>query len=73
MSSAGITFGGLASGLDTKSIIAALVAVEQQPITLLENKKTLLTKSKSMMGERGAEGRPAETAPEPSRAERPAA
>ena len=31
-------------------------------------------KSKSMMGERGAEGsRPAETAPEPSRAERPAA
>ena len=29
-------------------------------------------KSKSMMGERGAEGRPAE-APEPSRAERPAA
>ena len=31
-------------------------------------------KSKSMMGERGAEGsRPGETAPEPSRAERPAA
>jgi flagellar hook-associated protein 2 len=51
MSSAGITFGGLASGLDTKAIIAALVAVERQPITLLENKKTALAKSKSMMGD----------------------
>jgi hypothetical protein len=30
-------------------------------------------KSKSMMGERGAEARPGETAPEPGRAERPAA
>jgi small subunit ribosomal protein S6 len=30
-------------------------------------------KSKSMMGERGAEGRPGETAPEPVRTERPAA
>ena len=34
-----ITFGGLASGLDTNSIIAALVAVEKTPIALMQNNK----------------------------------
>jgi len=37
-----ITVGGLASGLDTSSIIAALVAVKRAPIHLLENQKNEL-------------------------------
>lgn len=32
-----ISFGGLATGLDTNSIISELMAVEKQPITLLQN------------------------------------
>ena len=51
MSSAGISFGGLASGLDTQAIITALVAVEQRPITALETKKTSLNKQKSLFGD----------------------
>ncbi|MCA8949955.1 MAG: flagellar filament capping protein FliD [Planctomycetes bacterium] len=51
MSSAGISFGGLASGLDTQAIIAALVAVERRPITQLEAKKTELGKQKSLFGD----------------------
>ncbi len=51
MSSAGISFGGLASGLDTKAIISALVAVEQRPIYQLQAKKTSLTKQKSLFGD----------------------
>lgn len=35
-----ITFGGLASGLDTKSIISALVGVEGQKVTLLQNQQS---------------------------------
>jgi flagellar hook-associated protein 2 len=35
-----ITFGGLASGLDTKSIIAALVSVEGQKVTLLQDQQS---------------------------------
>lgn len=34
-----ITVGGLASGLDTESIISALVDVKRTPIKLLENQK----------------------------------
>lgn len=51
MSSAGITFGGLASGLDTQAIVSALVAIEKRPITQLETKKTALTKQKSLFGD----------------------
>ncbi|MFO1076857.1 MAG: flagellar filament capping protein FliD [Planctomycetota bacterium] len=51
MSSAGISFGGLASGLDTKAIISALVAIEQRPITVLETKKTNFGKQKSLFGD----------------------
>lgn len=51
MSSAGISFGGLASGLDTQAIISALVAIEQRPIRALEQKKTSYTKQKSMFGD----------------------
>ncbi|MBL8738353.1 MAG: flagellar filament capping protein FliD [Planctomycetes bacterium] len=48
MSSAGISFGGLASGLDTKSIISALVSIERRPISQLETKKSSLNKQKSL-------------------------
>ncbi|MBM4060576.1 MAG: hypothetical protein FJ265_05705 [Planctomycetes bacterium] len=51
MSSAGISFGGLASGLDTQAIIRALMAVERRPITQLETKKTTLNKAKSLFGD----------------------
>lgn len=37
-----ITFGGLATGLDTDAIIEATMAVERQPVTRLENEKTYL-------------------------------
>ncbi|MBL8730104.1 MAG: flagellar filament capping protein FliD [Planctomycetes bacterium] len=53
MSSAGISFGGLASGLDTKAIISALTAIERRPITQLETKKTQLNKQKSLFGDLG--------------------
>ena len=51
MSSAGISFGGLASGLDTQAIIKALVAVEELPIFALEKTKTNLGKQKSLFGD----------------------
>jgi flagellar hook-associated protein 2 len=51
MSSAGISFGGLGSGLDSKAIIAALLAVERRPITALEQKKTAIGKQKSLFGD----------------------
>jgi flagellar hook-associated protein 2 len=51
MSSAGISFGGLASGLDTKAIISALVAVEERPIRALQTKKTGINKQKSLYGD----------------------
>ena len=35
-----IQFGGLASGLDTGSIISALMALERRPIQLLESRKS---------------------------------
>jgi flagellar hook-associated protein 2 len=51
MSNAGISFGGLASGLDTKAIIQALVSIERRPIAALEQKKTSLGKQKSLFGD----------------------
>ncbi|MCC7063413.1 MAG: hypothetical protein IT456_11450, partial [Planctomycetes bacterium] len=51
MSSAGISFGGLASGLDTQAIISALVAVERRPISALETKKTNLNKQKTLFND----------------------
>ena len=51
MSSAGISFGGLGSGLDTQSIIAALMAVERRPIAALESKKSSYNQQKSLFGD----------------------
>ncbi|MDR3630577.1 MAG: flagellar filament capping protein FliD [Desulfocapsaceae bacterium] len=40
INSAPIIFSGLASGLDTSSIVTKLMALNQQPLTNLQNKKT---------------------------------
>ena len=37
---AGVTFGGLATGLDTESIITQLMELERQPLDRLEAQKT---------------------------------
>ena len=39
---ANVQFGGLITGLDTKALIAGLVAAESRPIDILQNQKTLL-------------------------------
>ncbi len=51
MSSAGINFGGLASGLDTKAIITALMAVERRPIQALQTKQSSLNSQKKLFGD----------------------
>jgi flagellar hook-associated protein 2 len=51
MSSSGINFGGMASGLDTGAIIAALMAVERRPIQALQAKKTSLNQQKNLFGD----------------------
>jgi len=43
-----ITFSGLASGLDTQSIIQTLVALESRPITALQTQKTNYNKQSSL-------------------------
>lgn len=48
MSSAGINFSGLASGIDTKSVIEALLAVERKPLAALQTKRTGYDKSKAL-------------------------
>jgi flagellar hook-associated protein 2 len=42
-----IQFGGVVSGLNTQSIIDALVAVEKQPLTALQNQEQTLTTQQS--------------------------
>lgn len=51
MSSAGINFSGLASGLDSKSIIEALLAVERKPLQAMQTKRTSYEKQKSLFGD----------------------
>src|ERR1039457_1197390 len=41
-SSSPITFSGLASGIDTKSIVSQLMTLERQPEVLLEGQKSTL-------------------------------
>ncbi|HSZ15418.1 MAG TPA: flagellar filament capping protein FliD [Solirubrobacteraceae bacterium] len=48
-SSAPITISGLASGLNTSSIIAALMAVEREPVTHLGNEETKLSAEQSQL------------------------
>ena len=51
MSSSGINFSGLASGLDTQAIIEALVAVESRPIRGMEARQKSLRSAKALFGD----------------------
>lgn len=53
MSSLGINFSGIASGLDTRAIVDALVAVERRPILGMQDRKTQLGKSKDLFAQLG--------------------
>ncbi|MDO8184478.1 flagellar filament capping protein FliD [Conexibacter sp. JD483] len=44
-----MSIGGLASGLDTTSIIAQLMAIEKQPRTLLDTKQTLIQTRQALL------------------------
>lgn len=44
-----MSIGGLASGLDTQTIIAQMMAIERKPRTLLDNKQTLLETRQSLL------------------------
>src|SRR5947209_8579173 len=46
-----ITFGGLASGLDTNSIISQLVQIERQPITQLQTQIKNYNTQKSILSD----------------------
>lgn len=51
MSSRGISFSGLASGLDSKAIIAGLLAIERRPIDLLQQKKKTFQSQRDLFGQ----------------------
>ena len=44
-----MSIGGLASGLDTTSIINSLMAIERQPRTLLDTKQSLITQKQTLL------------------------
>ncbi len=50
MSSTGISFSGLASGIDSGAIIKALMSLERRPIGLLEKKNVGFKKAKDLFG-----------------------
>ncbi|HXJ35857.1 MAG TPA: flagellar filament capping protein FliD [Candidatus Eisenbacteria bacterium] len=47
---AGISFGGLASGLDSEAIIEQLMGLERRPVALLEQRLADLTKTRDAVG-----------------------
>ena len=47
----GVTFGGLASGIDTKAVIDAIMAVERRPIQRLESRQSDLNSRKAALDE----------------------
>jgi flagellar hook-associated protein 2 len=49
-----IQFGGVVSGLNTQSIIDAMVAVEKQPLTNLQTKESTLTTQKAAYAQLGS-------------------
>jgi flagellar hook-associated protein 2 len=51
MSLAPITFSGLATGLDTSSMIDALVKIEHRPIDLLQNQQNVLSNKLSLFNQ----------------------
>ncbi|MDA1263457.1 MAG: flagellar filament capping protein FliD [Planctomycetota bacterium] len=54
VNSSGISFSGLASGLDTQAIVKQLLALERIPIQLLETKKQTAQKKLDKLGDFGA-------------------
>ena len=46
----GITFSGLASGLDTASIVQSLVALERRPIQILQGQQGTEQRKLDLMG-----------------------
>ena len=48
-----IQFGGVVSGLNTQSIIDALMSVQKQPLTDLQNHEATLTTQKTALGTLG--------------------
>src|SRR5664280_2663979 len=48
-----IQFGGVVSGLNTQSIIDALMSVQKQPLTDLQNHEATLTAQKTALGTLG--------------------
>ena len=48
MSLSGITFGGLASGIDTESIISRLMQLEQIPIQRLQSRQAQILSNKNV-------------------------
>lgn len=47
----GVSFTGLATGLDTAAIVEQLVAIKRQPILRLEAERTLYEKQKTLLGQ----------------------
>src|SRR5664279_2125384 len=48
-----VQFGGVVSGLNTQSIIDALMSVQKQPLTDLQNQEATLTAQKTALGTLG--------------------
>ena len=48
-SGSGITFNGLATGLDTSSLIAGLMKIERQPLDALQTRRSEIDKQQSLM------------------------
>lgn len=46
-----ITFGGLASGLDTDALVQAILSVEREPVNQLRSREALFNKQKSALNE----------------------
>ena len=47
----GLSFGGLASGIDSKTLIAQLVALRRRPIALIEQRVSKFQEKKSLFGQ----------------------
>lgn len=48
MSASGISFGGLATGMDTSSIISALISIERQPISRMRTQQNEISNKKNV-------------------------
>ena len=53
VSTSGISFSGLGSGLDTNAIVSQLIAVERIPINVLQGRKSTEQKRLDLVGQLG--------------------